>query len=320
MKKYKDTDLREALKRKYVDTPQLPDDFMAKMQERLHPTPSTTLGDSGVGRRIWTLRWIAAAACLLLVVGIGFKLMPKEEQHNEPVLAMKSEQNKSEETKSEKKAMAEDNHSHGTDSQFAADEQRVCKGRTKHEATTIVQPETIPDSMPSTPVIVDPNLQYAAQTETEDAVTYQDPSRVDDFIAKLADYNKVKGVPLNCTSDKGADSTIVSTAYLFEEKPAFSSSASPGEGLDIFAKLLQVACWYDTKTPGYMLNFSRQQFFFHLKDLSKGQKYLWVAERIGNRYILLYSIHSPIETEVSSACFQEYREQLTHKGINILNF
>ena len=37
MKKYKDTDLREALKRKYADTPQLPDDFMAKMRNGCTP-------------------------------------------------------------------------------------------------------------------------------------------------------------------------------------------------------------------------------------------------------------------------------------------
>ena len=33
-KSYKDTDLREALRRKYSDSPQLPADFMEKMQER----------------------------------------------------------------------------------------------------------------------------------------------------------------------------------------------------------------------------------------------------------------------------------------------
>ena len=156
----------------------------------------------------------------------------------------------------------------------------------------------------------DPNIHYAAYTEANDTIPYQTPSRVDDFIAKLADYHQVKGVPLQCTSDKGADSTIVSTAYLFEEK---------GE-LDLFARLLQVACCYDTKTPGYLLNFSNKQFVFCLKDLREGQKYLWIAERLNSEYILLFSTHSPIETNVSSTCFQEYREQLTHTGINILQF
>ena len=33
MTTYKDTDLREALRRKYADTPQLPSDFMNRMQQ-----------------------------------------------------------------------------------------------------------------------------------------------------------------------------------------------------------------------------------------------------------------------------------------------
>ena len=33
--KYNDTDLREALKRKYSDTPQLPADFMASMKQKM---------------------------------------------------------------------------------------------------------------------------------------------------------------------------------------------------------------------------------------------------------------------------------------------
>ena len=62
-KTYKDTDLREALRRKYSDTPQLPADFMAKMEERLDAKPVAKT------RRLWT--WVAAVACFLLIIGIG---------------------------------------------------------------------------------------------------------------------------------------------------------------------------------------------------------------------------------------------------------
>ena len=65
-KTYKDTDLREALRRKYSDTPQLPADFMAKMEERLEAKPVAKT------RRLWT--WVAAAACFLLIIGIGAML------------------------------------------------------------------------------------------------------------------------------------------------------------------------------------------------------------------------------------------------------
>ena len=65
-KTYKDTDLREALRRKYSDTPQLPADFMAKMEERLDAKPVAKT------RRLWT--WVAAAASFLLIIGIGMMM------------------------------------------------------------------------------------------------------------------------------------------------------------------------------------------------------------------------------------------------------
>ena len=152
-----------------------------------------------------------------------------------------------------------------------------------------------------------PRLHYAAIRNIEDS-TYQDPAHMDEFIVKMAEYNQVKAVALDCTSGSG-DSAIISKAYVFEDK----------QEMDLFGRLLQAACWYDNKTPGYLLNFSHQQFFFTLKDLRKGQKYLWIAERLVGERILLFSSHSPIEANVSSACYQNYREQLTH-NISTLDF
>jgi hypothetical protein len=117
----------------------------------------------------------------------------------------------------------------------------------------------------------------------------------------------VKAVAIDCKSDKG-DSTIVSTAYVFEDT----------KELDLFGRLLQVACWYDTNTPGFLLNFSRQQFFFSLKDLRKREKYLWIAERINDQHILLFCVRSQIDTNISSTCIQDYREQLTNRNIHTL--
>ena len=64
--RYNDTDLREALRRKYSDTPQLPADFMAKMEDRLVAKPVDKM------RRLWT--WVAAAASFLLIIGIGMMM------------------------------------------------------------------------------------------------------------------------------------------------------------------------------------------------------------------------------------------------------
>ena len=88
MNQFKDTDLREALRRKYSDTPQLPSDFMASMKQRMEepkPTPKP--------RMLW--RWMAAAACLIFIIGIGITLWPKHEaQTAQPQVAQKTEQPK----------------------------------------------------------------------------------------------------------------------------------------------------------------------------------------------------------------------------------
>lgn len=150
----------------------------------------------------------------------------------------------------------------------------------------------------------DPNLHYASYDLTKDTVPYQDPACVDEFIAKLAAYHYVKQGGLKCTNH--ADSNMVSTVYVFPDT----------KELDLFSRLLQVACCYSDETPGYFLNFSHQQFFFELKDVRRQLQYRWIAERVNGK-ILLYGTNAPLGTKESSACFQEYRDELMHtKSIN----
>ena len=306
-KTYKDTDLREALRRKYADTPKLPADFMKKMQQQTEPEPD---------RKILRWRWTAAAACLIILIGVGVTMAPFSRQTKDDTLVAKHIKTESNASSSPVQTGCTD-YTDGQNTPYKQDEPIVQTVRTN--TNSIPQPE---ESSPkaSTETVVssqetvvssqytDPNLHYAAYIPAEDT-TYQAPCRMDEFIAKMAGYHQIKAVSLDCTSGT-SDTTIVSTAYVFEDK----------EDLDLFGRLLQAACWYDSKTPGYLLNFSHQQFFFTLKDLRKGKKYLWIAERINGGRILLFSNHSPIEADVSSACFQEYREQLTHTNFSTLQF
>ena len=102
------------------------------------------------------------------------------------------------------------------------------------------------------------------------------------------------------------DSNVVSAVYVFPDK----------KEIDVFKRLLQVACWYSDETPGYHLNFSHRQFFFELKDMRKQLQYRWIAERVNGK-ILLYSTCAPIEVVVSSPCYLEYLDELMHtKSIN----
>jgi hypothetical protein len=98
MNQFKDTDLREALRRKYSDTPQLPSDFMASMKQRMEADVHEDQKPAATIRR-W--RWMAAAACLLFIIGIGFTLWPKHEaQTIQPQVAQKIEQPQTEQPKS----------------------------------------------------------------------------------------------------------------------------------------------------------------------------------------------------------------------------
>ena len=150
----------------------------------------------------------------------------------------------------------------------------------------------------------DANFHYAAHEQPKDTLPYQDPACVDAFIAKFADYYNVKQGELQCSVPM--DSGIVSTVYVFPDK----------KEIDVFGRMLQVACQYSDETPGYFLNFSHRQFFFELKDLRRQLHYRWIAERVNGK-ILLYGTHAPLGAETSSACYQEYRDELMNiKSIN----
>ena len=299
-KTYKDTDLREALRRKYADTPKLPADFMTKMRQQAEPEPA---------RKVTLWRWVATAACLIVIIGIGYlfsRIYNPTDGRNEFEIrnSTLSKYQFGRTTKNEN-LMAEQVKSEQGAFPLAVHPARTKANKPPKADESVMKTSSQPIVEP---VAADENLHYAAYSPAEDSA-YQAPSRMDEFIAKMAAYNKVKAVALDCTSGSG-DSTIVSTAYVFADK----------EDFDLFARLLQAACWYDSKTPGYLLNFSHQQFFFTLKDLRKCEKYLWIAERLMDGRILLFSTHSPIETEVSAACYQTYREQLTHTKLSSLQF
>ena len=84
MNKYKDTDLREALRRKYADEPQLPADFMAGLEQRMNQVGDIAAESDGETtgnkrRPLW--RWVAVAACSLIIIGVGVHY-----QFEEPVV------------------------------------------------------------------------------------------------------------------------------------------------------------------------------------------------------------------------------------------
>lgn len=285
--KYKDTDLREALRRKYADTPKLPADFMRE----LTPNPSPRVGRTRV------LRWMAAAACLLVIVGVGLTMLHKEKP-------AKPEQIIAQQTKPMPVPVKDTPKSNGENSQKQSQEapaqvkvtapKQVAMNRQKAEMKAEPVQETFIEE-----VADDPNLHYAAHDPAKETVPYQDPARVDEFIEKMAAYHNVKEGELKCGAAN--DSNVVSRVYVFPDK----------KEVDVFGRLLQVACCYSDETPGYHLNFSHQQFFFELKDQRRQLQYRWIAERINGK-ILLYGTNAPIGAQTTSACYQEFRNELMH--------
>ena len=293
MNKLRDNDLRKALNRREArrTKPEVPADFCDSIMQEIAPKKSRPV--------IW--RWVAAAACLAVIVGIGMKMLPTESQtQTEKEIIAKVEEPATVIPVNSDKESGDKSQETEVVKQESGDRSQETEVRSQETEVGIQEAEVERQ-------FSDPNLHYAAIKTTVDS-TYQAPSRMNEFIAKMADYHEVEAVPLDCTG--GSDSIAVSTAYVFEDK----------QELDLFGRLLQAACWYDSKTPGYLLNFSHQQFFFTLKDLHKHEKYLWIAERIVGGRILLFSTHSPIEAEVSSGCYQNYREQLTHTNFSTLHF
>ena len=298
-----DQNLREAIRREEeTGRPQMSSGLNARLMQRVSASGGLAAG----GKRHF-LPWIVAA-CVACVMAV-FLTLPKETvvekntvAKEEPATPVKHKKPKA----------------HKPVTPIVAPQQLVAQ-ETQHPATVEVKKEMakevateskpqVDDTMTVEENVANEAAPVYASLEQADDTDYKVPSRVDDFIAKLAEYNHIHSEPLNCHFTN--DSTIQNVAYVFPDN----------DKIRLFDRLLQVACWYDTKTPGYLLNFSNRQFVFCLEDLHKGLKYLWVAERIGGQRILLFSTHSPKETDVSSVCFQDYREQLKHKGINNLNF
>ena len=96
---HKDQGLRQALQRRNeaAERMTLPEDFTDRLMERLEkPTPTLPKGGRTKSLPYWG-RLVAAAACLLIIIGVGLKLLPKEEPaKNQPIVVKKTESQRSE--------------------------------------------------------------------------------------------------------------------------------------------------------------------------------------------------------------------------------
>lgn len=123
---------------------------------------------------------------------------------------------------------------------------------------------------------------YASTTDT----AYKSPALVDEFIARLAaNYGIEQELP---DSIAITDAGVASFVYVFPDR----------KRIDVFGRLLQVACWYDNNSPGYQLHISQTQFVFELQDIREGRRYMWFAEKIGGN-TFLYGVNAPFGATLS---------------------
>lgn len=299
------------------------DEILDRLQQAQQPTIDapdeltecimSSLPERGTKSTARTVRlyWRSAvAACLLALFGAGATLLfNQQETTSQPtaqqqvkstaavrdttemvneVIALQATEDQSEKTTYTANVQnAQSSNAHYTQPVYEAE-------------TSLKEQDTKAVGRPG-PIVKDEKLHYAS-LETEDT-TYQAPSLVDDFIAKLAEFNNVRPKALQCGGDS-TDMRTTSRAYVFTD----------AQEMDIFGRLLLVAVTYDQKAPGYQLNISNNQLVFQLHDKHKNMKYLWMAERIGGQRILLYITQSPINVPLSTACYQDFRDELTHTG------
>ena len=92
-----DQNLRDALRQEEAELPQMPSDLNARLMQRMESEQPKQ------HRTVW--RWMAAAACLLLLIGIGYTLL--SQQQDEPLVAQQSVESQTEEPKTEPEPKAE---------------------------------------------------------------------------------------------------------------------------------------------------------------------------------------------------------------------
>ena len=92
-----DRNLRDALQQEEAALPQMSADLNARLMQRV--------GDEQPKQHRTVWRWMAAAACLLLLIGIGFTLLPQQQQ-DEPLVAQQSVQPQTEAPKAEPEPQA----------------------------------------------------------------------------------------------------------------------------------------------------------------------------------------------------------------------
>jgi hypothetical protein len=315
MNKFNDNDIREALRRSEEKrtAPTVPDDFFDSVMGRIETEPKTI--------KLW--RWVAAAACIALMAGIGSAILFADKTVVESASVV--ENIVPENTEKQLTDIAE------TDSvadPVVAPEPKIEAPETKAAPAAKPKPATQPAPNPNlrierpqyaenepTTVAADSatidnatsqdeaNINYAENQSKNDETNFA-PAMLDEFIEMLAEIQGVNKIHSECSVAN--DTSFVETFYVFPVKKEYNV-------LEQFAWMVGN---YSKTSPGYIFNNSGRQVFFSIDDEQNGLNYLWIAERIDDSKIMIYSVHAPIDIEYESDCYQQFYDDLTFSNFN----
>ena len=315
MNKLNDNDIREALRRSEEKrtAPTVPDDFFDSVMGKIEAEPKTI--------KLW--RWVAAAACIALVAGIGSAILfaDKTIVESTPIAETVIMEN----TEKQPTDIAE---ADSVAEPVVVPEPKIEAPKTKAAPAAKPKPATQLASNPNlrmerpqyaenepTTIAVDSvtidnatsqdeaNINYA-EKQSKGSEKYLDPALMDEFILKMAEYQGVNKIKSECSIV--SDTLFDESFYVFPVK----------EDYDILGRFVLMASYYSNTAPGYIFNNSEQQVFFTIDDEQNGLNYLWIAERIGNSNVMIYSVHAPIDIEYKSDCYQQFYNNLTFANFN----
>lgn len=315
MNKFNDNDIREALRRSEEKrtAPTVPDDFFDSVMGRIEAEPKTI--------NIW--RWVAAAACIALVAGIGSAVLfaDKTIVESTPIAETVIMENTEKQPTdiAEADSMAEP---------VVVPEPKIEAPKTKAAPATKPKPATQPAPNPNLRIerpqyAENEQKTIAADSATIDNATSQDeaninyaenqskndetnfaPAMLDEFIELLAEFQGVNKINSECSVAN--DTNFVETFYVFPIKKEY----------DVLGQFVQMTSNFPNTSPGYIFNNSGRQVFFSIDDEQNGLNYLWIAERIDDYKIMIYSVHAPIDIEYESDCYQQLYDDLTFANFN----
>ncbi len=278
MKKFNDKDIREALRRKENkrQRAEVPDDFLKNVLDAIEEEkqPKTF--------KLW--RFVAAAAGLALLIGIGTAVFFSG-VNNQP----------------EENLLVEIDTVKIPQPQV----EEVVSVENEEPPLKVEQPKKQPVKKQKPKKQAEIQQTVAEKTLQEEPVkTSPEPSKMDEAISKMAEFQHAEKHVFDCNPDDGNE--VKELLYVFEENDDF----------DLMGNLLISACNFDEKADGYFLNYAENKFFFCLNDVKNGRTYTWIADKFYDGQILLYCTNAPLGTVSSSDCYLSYYKKTSLKNMN----